>query len=94
MLIKCSIVHHTFALLHHTCTLVYHPCALPHHTCTLANLACTQAPSSPSASLISWLLGLAVRLEFGEKPEAYCTLQSRYRDCICIKTRGGIYGEI
>merc|ERR1712192_61857 len=28
-------------------------------------------PSTPSVSIISWLLGAAVRLEFGEKPERF-----------------------
>merc|ERR1712192_254407 len=28
-------------------------------------------PSTPSTSIISWLLGAAVRLEFGEKPERF-----------------------
>ena len=41
-------------------------------TKTPDRLQCPLTPSSsPPASIISWLLGAAVRLEYGEKPERF-----------------------
>ena len=37
----------------------------------LNRLQCPLPPSTPPGSVISWLLGTAVRLEFGEKPERF-----------------------
>ena len=37
----------------------------------LERLQCPLPPSTPPVSVISWLLGAAVRLEFGEKPERF-----------------------
>ena len=37
----------------------------------LDRLQCPLPPSTPPGSVISWLLGTAVRLEFGEKPERF-----------------------
>jgi len=37
----------------------------------LARLACPLPPTSPPLHLASWLLGLAVRLEFGERPQHF-----------------------
>jgi len=48
-----------------------------HFTKYLDRLQCPLSPTTPPASIISWLLGAAVRLEFGEKPERFNKKQKK-----------------
>ena len=44
--------------------------------------------STPPASIISWLLGAAVRLEFGEKPERFNKKQKKEEESLNGKKAG------